>query len=199
MEKGWAAVGTGSRVPGACGVELAVNVSPREFHQPDCFRHVVAVVDRSGADPRQLMLEFTESTLLVDIDDVVAKMTALKARGIGFAIDDFGTGYSSLSYLKHLPLDQLKIDRSFVHDLGVDGSNTTIAQAIIALGKSLGLVVVAEGVETVGQRTVLQRMGCDAFQGYLFGAPAPAADLGHHAFAGEPPAAAGERASTAIQ
>ena len=199
IEKACAELATWSRLPWARGVKLAVNVSPREFHHSDFVRHVLAVIDRTGADPRQLMFEFTESTLLVDIDDVVAKMTALKARGIGFAIDDFGTGYSSLSYLKHLPLDQLKIDRSFVHDLGADGSNTTIAQAIIALGKSLGLVVVAEGVETVGQRTVLQRMGCDAFQGYLFGAPAPAADLGHHAFAGEPPAAAGERASTAIQ
>ncbi len=194
-----AELATWSRLPWARGVTLAVNVSPREFHHPDFVRHVLEVIDRTGADPRQLVLEFTESTLFVDIDDVVAKMTALKARGVGFAIDDFGTGYSSLSYLRHLPLDQLKIDRSFVHDLGVEGSNTTIAQAIIALGKSLGLVVVAEGVETAVQRAALQRLGCDAFQGYLFGAPAPAGELRRHAVAAGSPAAADARASTAYQ
>jgi diguanylate cyclase (GGDEF)-like protein/PAS domain S-box-containing protein len=199
IETACAELATWSRLPWARDVKLAVNVSPREFHHPDFVCHVLAVIDRTGADPRRLMLEFTEGTLLVDIDDVVAKMTALKARGIGFAIDDFGTGYSSLSYLKHLPLDQLKIDRSFVHDLGVDGSNTTIAQAIVALGKSLGLVVVAEGVETTGQHTVLQRLGCDVYQGYLFGAPGPAAGLRHHAQASAPPPAPGERASATTQ
>jgi diguanylate cyclase (GGDEF)-like protein/PAS domain S-box-containing protein len=174
--------------PGAAGVALAVNVSAREFHHPDFVRNALAVLERTGANPRRLMLEFTESLLLGDTADTVRKMTALRERGIRFSLDDFGTGYSSLAYLKHLPLDQLKIDRSFVHDLFTDPSDATIAQAIVALGRSLGLTVMAEGVETPRQREFLARLGCDGFQGYLFGRPGPAAMLWRVAGGGDPPA-----------
>jgi EAL domain-containing protein (putative c-di-GMP-specific phosphodiesterase class I) len=119
------------------------------------------------------MLEFTESTLPDDLEETIAKMTAMKAHGGRFSLDDFGTGYSSLSYLKHLPLDQLKIDQSFVHDVLIGPSDAAFARTIIALGQSLGLAVIAEGVETVEQRDFLAHQGCCAFQGYLFGRPGP--------------------------
>lgn len=119
------------------------------------------------------MLEFTESLLVDDMEETIAKMNALKARGVGFSLDDFGTGYSSLSYLKHLPLDQLKIDRSFVCDILVDSNDAAIAHSIIALGQSLGLSVMAEGVETEEQRDLLAGQGCQAFQGFHFGRPGP--------------------------
>jgi EAL domain-containing protein (putative c-di-GMP-specific phosphodiesterase class I) len=110
--------------------------------------------------------------MLVDnVEDVIAKMTALKSRGLSFSLDDFGTGYSSLSYLKRLPLDQLKIDQSFVRDVLADPNNGAIAQTIIALGQTMGLSVIAEGVETEEQRDFLARLGCPAFQGYLFSRP----------------------------
>jgi EAL domain-containing protein (putative c-di-GMP-specific phosphodiesterase class I) len=115
----------------------------------------------------------TESSLLDDLEGSIAKMTALKARVQGFSLDDFGTGYSSFSYLKHLPLDQLKIDQSFVRNVLTDPNDAAIARAIMALGQSLGLAVIAEGVETEGQRDFLARQGCHAFQGYLFGRPGP--------------------------
>jgi diguanylate cyclase (GGDEF)-like protein/PAS domain S-box-containing protein len=156
---------------------LAMNVSAREFRRPELVSRVLDVIDRSGADPSRLMLEFTESLLLDDLEQAITKMNALKARGVGIALDDFGTGYSSLSYLKHLPLDQLKIDQSFVRDILVDSSDTAIARTIIALGQCRGLAVVAEGVETEAQRQVLVGLGCKAFQGYFFGRPGPVADL----------------------
>ena len=111
--------------------------------------------------------------LLKNADDVFAKMVALKARGVDFSLDDFGTGYSSLSYLKRLPLDQLKIDQSFVRDVLTDASDAAIARAVIALGKSLGLGVIAEGVETLGQRNFLAKNGCAAYRGYFFSRPLP--------------------------
>ncbi|MFA6310169.1 MAG: EAL domain-containing protein [Sterolibacterium sp.] len=152
---------------------LAVNVSARQFRHPDFVEQVLAVLDRSGANPRRLKLELTESLLLEDVDEVIAKMSVLKARGIGFSLDDFGIGYSSLAYLKRLPLDQLKIDKSFVHDLFSDPNDAAIAATIVALAQSMGLNVIAEGVETEGQRDFLATQGCHACQGFLFSRPLP--------------------------
>jgi len=135
------------------------------------------VLRDSGADARRLKLELTESLLLHDVEDSILKMQALRTLGVGFALDDFGTGYSSLSYLKRLPLDQLKIDQSFVRDVLTDPNDAAIACTIITLAHSLALDVVAEGVETEGQRAFLLRNGCQRFQGYLFGRPGPAAQL----------------------
>jgi diguanylate cyclase (GGDEF)-like protein/PAS domain S-box-containing protein len=156
------------------GLSMAVNVSARQFRHPDFVRQVLAVVERTGANPRRLKLELTEGLLIDNVEETVARMIALKAQGVGFALDDFGTGYSSLAYLKRLPLDQLKIDQSFVRDVLAGGNDATIARTIITLGKSLGLAVIAEGVETEAQRDFLAHHHCDAFQGYLFSRPIPA-------------------------
>jgi diguanylate cyclase (GGDEF)-like protein/PAS domain S-box-containing protein len=156
---------------------IAVNVSPREFRQPDFAEHVLQIVRDTGADPARLVLEITESLFVEDVDEVVDTMEALRGHGIGFSLDDFGTGYSSLAYLKRMPLQELKIDRSFVRDLQTDASDATIARAVIALGHELGIEVVAEGIETEAQFDFLVANGCRLFQGYLFGAPIPAAQL----------------------
>ena len=160
-----------------CELSMAVNVSARQFHQSDFVEQVQASLTRSGANPHRLKLELTESVLLNKLNEVVGKMTALKALGVSFALDDFGLGYSLLSYLRRLPLDQLKIDQSFVHDLMSDPNGAVIARAIVALGGSLGLQVIAEGVETAEQRDTLASMGCDAYQGYYFGRPGPVSSL----------------------
>lgn len=152
---------------------MAVNVSAREFHHPDFSSLVVALLGKTGANPNRLKLELTESLLLSDVEDAIAKMSELRSIGVNFSLDDFGTGYSSLSYLKRLPLDQLKIDRSFVSDVLTDANDASIVRTILALAQSLGLSVVAEGVETQGQRDFLEEIGCTAFQGYLFGRPVP--------------------------
>jgi diguanylate cyclase (GGDEF)-like protein/PAS domain S-box-containing protein len=160
-----------ARHPDTRHLTLAVNVSAYQFVEPDFVQHVLQTIDRSGADPRRLKLELTESLLADNMEDVILKMRALRDRGIDFSLDDFGTGYSSLSYLKRLPLAQLKIDQSFVRDLLVDPNDAAIARTIVALGASLGLAVIAEGVETQGQHQFLLDIGCSAFQGYLFGRP----------------------------
>jgi len=152
---------------------LAVNISARQLRQPDFVDEVLGALRRSGADPCKLKLELTESMLVDNIEDVVAKMTRLNSHGLRFSLDDFGTGYSSLSYLKRLPLDQLKIDRSFVRDILADASSGAIAQTIVSLSQAMGLGVIAEGVETEAQRDFLAGLGCDSFQGYLYGRPAP--------------------------
>ncbi|ODS92759.1 MAG: hypothetical protein ABS45_06055 [Comamonas sp. SCN 65-56] len=154
-------------------LKLAVNISPRQFSQSDFVALTLAAVASSGADPRRLELELTEGLLLQDLEGTIAKMTQLKAYGLDFSLDDFGTGYSSLAYLKRLPLDQLKIDQSFVRDVLVDPNDAAIARTIVALGTSLNLRVIAEGVETEAQRAFLQRHGCDTWQGYLFSKPLP--------------------------
>jgi diguanylate cyclase (GGDEF)-like protein/PAS domain S-box-containing protein len=153
---------------------VAVNVSAHQFHQPNFVEQVLGILERTGANPRQLKLELTEGMLVSHIDDVIAKMTALKTLGVGFSLDDFGTGYSSLAHLKRLPLDQLKIDQSFVKDILSDPNDAAIARMVIALGDSLGLAVMAEGVETEAQREFLAAQGCHAYQGYLFSRPLPA-------------------------
>jgi EAL domain-containing protein (putative c-di-GMP-specific phosphodiesterase class I) len=159
--------------PAARDWTVSVNVSARQFRRSDFVAQVLAVLHDTGADPQRLKLELTESVLLSDVEDAIVKMEALRSAGVRFALDDFGTGYSSLSYLKRLPLDQLKIDSSFVRDALVDPNDAAIIQAIVALGRSLGLAVIAEGVETAAQRDFLARQGCHACQGYYFGRPGP--------------------------
>ena len=154
-------------------IPVAVNISARQFRQPDFVDGVLATLDRTGANPRNLELELTESMLVDDIEDIIAKMTVLKSHGLKFSLDDFGTGYSSLAYLKRLPLDQLKIDRSFVKDILVDTSSGAIAQTILSLSRAMNLPVIAEGVETDEQRVFLTSLGCHSFQGYLFSRPLP--------------------------
>lgn len=153
------------------GLTVAVNVSAKQFHHPDFVSQVLAELAASGADPTLLKLELTESLLVQDLDGIVLKMNALKAKGITFSLDDFGTGYSSLAYLKRLPLDQLKIDQGFVRDILVDASDAAIVRTIIALGETFGLQVIAEGVETTEQREFLAYNGCHLYQGYLFSRP----------------------------
>ncbi len=152
-------------------LSLAINVSARQFLQDDFVAQVLALVQQTGANPAQIKLELTESLLLDNVDSVITTMRALKAHGLGFSLDDFGTGYSSLSYLKRLPLDQIKIDQGFVRDVLLDASDAAIARSIIALAGSLGLSVIAEGVETTAHHQFLLAHGCQAFQGYLFGRP----------------------------
>jgi diguanylate cyclase (GGDEF)-like protein/PAS domain S-box-containing protein len=156
---------------------MSVNVSALQFGQSDFVASVLRALRQSGANPLNLKLELTESMLVNDVQDVISKMNALKDHQVKFSLDDFGTGYSSLSYLKRLPLDQLKIDQSFVRDLLSDPNDAVIAHAIIALGHSLGLQVIAEGVENMAQRDMLANINCDAFQGYYFAHPVAAADL----------------------
>lgn len=158
-------------------LRLSVNVSARQFRQPDFVAQVQQVLLEAGADPTRLKIELTESLVLDNVSDTIIKMQALKAIGVGFSMDDFGTGYSSLSYLTRLPLDQLKIDRSFIRDFGSDPNGATIVQTIIIMGKTLGLNVIAEGVETEAQREFLDRNGCHTFQGYLFSRPVPLAEF----------------------
>lgn len=175
--------------PEMADLTIAVNVSAHQLRQSDFVERVLSALARSGARPNRLKLELTESVLITNPEDIIAKMKALKAKGIGFSMDDFGTGYSSLSYLKRLPLDQLKIDRGFVKDILTDPIDAAIARMIIGLGNSLGLAVIAEGVEIEAQRDVLIREGCHAFQGYLYSRPLPLgpfedyvkqAAFGHH-------------------
>lgn len=159
--------------PERAHLTIAVNVSARQFHQPDFVDQVLMVLAQTGANPERLKLELTESLLVTDVEDVIQKMTTLKARGVSFSLDDFGTGYSSLSYLKRLPLDQLKIDQGFVKNILTDANDAAIAKMVVALAESLGLTVIAEGVELEAQKDFLATQGCHAYQGYLFTRPLP--------------------------
>jgi diguanylate cyclase (GGDEF)-like protein/PAS domain S-box-containing protein len=152
---------------------VSVNVSAQEFRHPEFVAQTLSILEETGVNPALLKFELTESLLLHDVEDCIAKMQALRSRGVGFSLDDFGTGYSSLAYLKRLPLEQLKIDQSFVRDVLTDANDAAIACTIITLAQSLGLDVVAEGVETEGQWQFLLNNGCRRFQGYLFGRPGP--------------------------
>jgi EAL domain-containing protein (putative c-di-GMP-specific phosphodiesterase class I) len=152
---------------------LSINVSARQFRQPDFVDQVRAALDSSGAPAERLKLELTESLVLDDIERTIQKMHALRQIGVRFSMDDFGTGYSSLSYLTRLPLDQLKIDQSFVRKLPESATDAAVVQTIITLARSLGLAVIAEGVETEPQRQFLESHGCPAFQGYLCSKPLP--------------------------
>jgi diguanylate cyclase (GGDEF)-like protein/PAS domain S-box-containing protein len=156
---------------------VAVNISAREFRQPKFVEHVLTTLDRTGANPQNLKIDLTESMLVDKVEDVIAKMTELKSHGVRFSLDDFGAGPSSMAHLKRLPLDQMKIDRSFVDEILVDPISGAVAQAIIAFSKAMGLSVIAEGVETEEQRAFLAALGCHSFQGYLFSHPLPWGDF----------------------
>ena len=158
-------------------LRLAVNVSPRQFNQKDFVEQTLSVFNDAGVSPDCIELEVTESMLMNDLDDVSKKMQVLRSRGIRISIDDFGTGYSSLAYLKKLPLDQLKIDQSFICDITTDKNNAVVVETIIAMARHLGLSVIAEGVENQGQLDFLIEKGCNAFQGYYFYRPLNAEDF----------------------
>lgn len=154
-------------------ISLSVNVSAKQFRQADFAAQVQATIQRHAINPMLLKLELTESMLMEDINGIIAAMNLLKAIGVQFSLDDFGTGYSSLQYLKRLPLNQLKIDQAFVHDIATDSTDKTIVRTIIAMAQSLNFSVIAEGVETEKQRQLLLNKGCTHYQGYLFSKPVP--------------------------
>jgi predicted signal transduction protein with EAL and GGDEF domain len=167
---GWRA--DGIAVPG-----ISVNVSPQRFHQDDVAAHTRALLARHQLAASDLTLEVTERLMLDDTSRPREQLQQLHEMGVGVSVDDFGTGYSSLSYLKRLPVTELKLDKSFVRDLEQDADDRALSSAVIGIGRSLGLAVVAEGVETEGQRDILVAMGCDAAQGWLFGRPMAAGAL----------------------
>ncbi len=156
-----------------CDLQVALKVSARQFRHPDCVAKVQSILESSGINPARLKLELTERLLLEDIEGTIVKMNAIKRMGVKFSMDDFGTGYLSLSNLAQLPLDQLKIDKSFVCKLPGEKRDETIARAIITIGRGLNMDVIAEGVETEAQRAFLEAHGCCAYQGYLFSRPLP--------------------------
>jgi len=165
------------------GFALAVNVSAHQFRSSDFVADVGRVLAQAGLPPRTLKLELTESLMVHDVEDIIAKMNAVRPMGVLFSLDDFGTGYSSLTYLKRLPLDQLKIDQSFVRDVQTSPNDAAIARTVLALGQTLGLDVIAEGVETEAQRAFLLDMGCHSYQGYLFSKPLEPKDFQAYALA----------------
>jgi diguanylate cyclase (GGDEF)-like protein/PAS domain S-box-containing protein len=157
--------------PALAHLTMAVNVSAKQFKQSDFVDTVLATLERTRANPKRLKLELTESMLVDDLDGIITKMGTLKTKGVGFSLDDFGTGYSSLSHLKRLPLDQLKIDQGFVRNIVTDPNDAAIAKMVVALAESMGLSVIAEGVELQAQADFLAHLGCHAYQGYLFSKP----------------------------
>ncbi len=185
------------RAAGLPPTRVAVNLSPRQFEAPDLVEKVTGILDGTGLPPDHLDLEITESTLMRHPEAAAAVLRRLRALGIRIALDDFGTGHSSLSYLKRFPVDALKIDRSFVNDIGGDAQEAALASAIVALGRSLRLRVVAEGVETAEQMAFLRAQRCHEVQGFFFSPPVPAEEcavlLGSLPPAGGPPALIRER------
>jgi diguanylate cyclase (GGDEF)-like protein len=154
-------------------LHLSVNVSARQFYQADFVAQVSRILRQSAINPDRLKLELTESLVLDDVTDTIFKMNALREIGVRFSMDDFGTGHSSLSYLTQLPLDQLKIDQSFIRNIGIKPTDSVIVQTIIGMGNNLGIDIIAEGVETELQRQFIQLQGCPIYQGYLFSKPVP--------------------------
>ena len=163
--------------PARSQLTLSVNVSSRQFREADFVDRISQIILHTGANPKRLKLELTESIMVKDVDDVVTKMGALRDQGMCFSLDDFGTGYSSLAYLKRMPIDQLKIDQGFVRNILTDHNDAAIAKMVVALADSMGLSVIAEGVETGEQRDFLAGLGCHEYQGYLFGRPLPVKDF----------------------
>ncbi|MGZ3254845.1 MAG: putative bifunctional diguanylate cyclase/phosphodiesterase, partial [Burkholderiaceae bacterium] len=162
-----------SNSPGTRDLQISINVSARQFRQADFVEQVFDTLKQTGINPALLKLELTESVVLDNVEDVITRMEQIKGFGVTFSIDDFGTGFSSLSYLKRLPLDEVKIDQSFVRDITTDPSDAAIVRAIIAMSRSLGLHVIAEGVETEAQLQFLKENGCANFQGFLFSKAIP--------------------------
>jgi EAL domain-containing protein (putative c-di-GMP-specific phosphodiesterase class I) len=158
-------------------VAMAVNLSPRQFADEHLLQDVDEALAASGMSPVLLQLEVTESMVMRNVARAVRVLHAIQDRGIRLAIDDFGTGYSSMSLMKQFPIDTIKIDRSFVRDLSSDSEDQAIAQAIISMGKALGMTVVAEGVETAEQHAFLRNHACDEMQGFLFSRPLPPREL----------------------
>jgi len=152
-------------------VSMAVNLSPRQFIDPNLLNDIDDALASCGMSPTLLQIEVTESMMMQDVSRALEVLNAIQSRGIALAIDDFGTGYSSMSLMKQFPIDTIKIDRSFVRDLAEDPEDQAIAQAIISMGKALGMTIVAEGVETTAQETFLRDHACDEMQGYLFSRP----------------------------
>lgn len=177
LEQACAQLADWSRKEETAHLCIAVNVSVRQFRHPDFVDQVMAVLSRHGTPPHLLQLELTESLLIDRLDTTIARMNSLKQLGVNFSLDDFGTGYSSLSYLKRLPLDQLKIDKSFVADVLVDPSDAAIARTVIELAHSLNMPALAEGVETEEQCKFLSDCGCDLLQGFLLAKPMPKDEL----------------------
>jgi diguanylate cyclase (GGDEF)-like protein/PAS domain S-box-containing protein len=164
-------------IPQMANMTLAVNVSVNQFRQVNFLSQVITIIEKSGINPAMLKLELTESLFAENTQDIIAKMIALRELGVTFSLDDFGTGYSSLYYLKRMPLDQLKIDQSFVREILTDNHDATICRSIITLAQSLGLEVIAEGVETIEQKEFLRKEGCHLYQGYYFSKPLPIDEL----------------------
>jgi diguanylate cyclase (GGDEF)-like protein len=177
LETACAQLAAWAKRPERAHLSIAINVSVRQFRDPEFIDEVVNAVRRAGIPPSKLKLELTESLLADNIDATIARMRNLKDMGVRLSVDDFGIGYSSLSYLKRLPIDELKIDRAFVKDILTDGNDAAIAGTIIGLCRNLGLEVIAEGVETPEQRDFLARQGCHRYQGYLFCRPLPLPQL----------------------
>lgn len=164
---------------------MAVNLSPRQFRDEDLLADLDAIMAETGMNPGLLELEITESVIMVNIDHAVATLQEIKDRGSALAIDDFGTGFSSLAHIKHFPIDTLKVDRSFIRDLETDSQDRAITCAIISMGKTLGLDVVGEGVETERQWEFLKEQGCDQVQGFLFSPPVSAEEFAQFYYTGK--------------
>ena len=177
LETACAQLSAWAKNPHTSHLSIAVNVSVRQFRHPEFVELVMTVINAAGINANRLKLELTESLLATGMEITIAKMGMLKDAGVTLAIDDFGIGYSALSYLKYLPLDQLKIDRTFVKDILTDPNDAAIARTIIGLAQSLGLGVMAEGVETEAQRDLLTRFGCECYQGHLFCPALPIEEL----------------------
>jgi len=167
--------------PKTCSLTLAVNISGIHFHEPDFVDAVIVLLKNYTFPQKKLKIELTESVVIRNVDLVAKKMSALKDAGVLFSLDDFGTGYSSLSYLKSLPIDEIKIDKSFVRDISTDPNDAAIVRAIVAMSQSLGFSVIAEGVETTDQKSFLLNIGCRKMQGYLYSKPTQISDfINHH-------------------
>jgi EAL domain-containing protein (putative c-di-GMP-specific phosphodiesterase class I) len=165
------------RKQGLPPLRISINISALQFHQPGFLEFIKAQLATYEIDPRLVELELTESVLMHNVDDVLQMLNEIKALGVSLAIDDFGTGFSSLSYLRRFPIDRLKIDQSFVRDIEHSPVNESIARAIVALANSLSLEIVAEGIEKLSEKSILEQMKCTEGQGYLFAKPLSADDV----------------------